>query len=143
MRVFPNNSLAGLGLAMALTGVACSTTSPDSMGPSTASRLAGSIVLVDQASRALELVDKAGTRFTIKAVGLPSISTITGPKDAAHLAYFFPEADPAAFVRPQGDVDLLIGYNYRHLMPDGGRFVGQLCLANTQFGTGHISVVPI
>lgn len=65
MRASQNNFLAALGLAMALLGIACSTTRPDPMGASTASRLAGSIVLVDQTSRVLEIVDK-GFRYEIK-----------------------------------------------------------------------------
>ncbi len=84
MRAFPNNSLAGLGLAMALNGIACSTTSPDTMGPRTESRLAGSIVLVDQTSRALELVDK-GFRYEIKVAPGATIQSGRTPRTFENL----------------------------------------------------------
>ena len=86
----------------------------------------------------LELISNRGGRVTVHAVGMPSISSITGPGDISIVRRLFPEASPGVFQRPQGEVDLLVGMEHRGCMPDGGRFSEGLCLANTLFGAGHI-----
>ena len=65
MWAFPNKSLAGLGLAIVLTGTACATAGTEPMSRGEQGRLAGSIVLVDQVGNSLEIVDK-GFRYEVE-----------------------------------------------------------------------------
>ena len=86
----------------------------------------------------VQIIDKHGNIHSAQVLGVPKVCPIVGPSNLAFLAHLFPEADPSVFTRPEGEVDILIGMDHRKILPDGGRFVDELCLAKSQFGKGHI-----
>lgn len=84
MWAFPNKSLAGLGLAIVLTGTACATASTEPMSRGEQGRLAGSIVLVDQVGNSLEIVDK-GFRYEVEVAPGATIQSGRTPQTLANL----------------------------------------------------------
>jgi len=84
MWAFPNKSLAGLGLAIVLTGIACTTASTEPMSRGEHGRLAGSIVLVDQIGNSLEIVDK-GFRYEVEVAPGATIQSGRTPQTLTNL----------------------------------------------------------
>ena len=52
-------------------------------------------------------------------MGMDVLTELVEVPDLTPIKYLFPDAPAAAFVRPTGPVDILIGQNYRTLQPSG------------------------
>jgi len=91
--------------------------------PSTPTTLA--IRVLDQGYReqststySLDLVDLAGCRHRVEAIGMASLTEVAAAPQVSALAQLFPEAPPgaaAAFQRPHGKVSLMLGQRDMHL----------------------------
>ena len=73
-----------------------------------------------------QLQEKEGRRHKIKALGIEMITEIKDPVDLSSVRDLFPDAPDEVFNRPRGEVDVLLGCNYRHLQPTGGQDRGNL-----------------
>ena len=65
----------------------------------------------------LTLEDKQGPNHTVHALGIDTISEEVQNICLDGVRYLFPYAPPEAFIRPGGEIQLLIGPNYRQLQP--------------------------
>ena len=91
----------------------------------------------------LPLRDIQGREHKIRAFGIEDITDTPAQPNLKSLRHLFPQAPEAAFERPSGKVDILLGANYRELQPAGGleRDGCQregLRLAESKFGCGWV-----
>ena len=89
----------------------------------------------------VELLDKFGVRYLIKAFGL---ETLSGPLPSISLDGIKHEFSEEVkmnwdkFARPTGEVELLIGSEVAHLHPQYQETVGKMVVRQSIFGTGWV-----
>ncbi len=66
------------------------------------------------------LQDRSGQDHQVEALGIDLITDIPAKIDLRQVANVFPHAPAEVLERPAGQVDILLGANYRHLQPAGG-----------------------
>ena len=84
------------------------------------------------------LQDNSGETHAIRAYGMEVITEVERVPDLSDLKQLFPGTPAEAFRIPVGEVDLLVGQNYRSLQPKGAGEVGELRLVDSRFGCGKI-----
>jgi hypothetical protein len=89
----------------------------------------------------LSLVDAKGGLQTLVAAGIPSIAAAgSSPtsEEKETIRGMFPGICESTLMRPQGQVDILIGVCDAHLLPFGGRRNGSLRLEGSPWAGGEI-----
>ena len=87
----------------------------------------------------LRLVDRKGEVRTVTAASVSSVASCGRQLDLQPLKELFPTASEAAFQRPKGEIDLLIGSCNRSLLPSGVlEMRGDLALEETLWGGGQV-----
>jgi len=90
----------------------------------------------------LALEDSAGARHVVEAIGMNSLTEVAPAPHVSSLAHLFPEMPPqaaAAFTRPHGRVDVMLGMRDRQLHATAcGLEVGRLRLCRSKFGAGWV-----
>ena len=88
----------------------------------------------------LKILDNVGKSHILFALGIDTISEEIANVSLEGVKHLFPFAPKEAFERPGGEVDLLVGQNYRQLQPwaDKTRTVGRLRMCDSLFGCGMV-----
>ena len=89
----------------------------------------------------MNVVDMQGTTHRIEAIGMDSLTDVAPAPEVSTLATLFPSAPPAAtaaFRRPHGVVQLLLGMRDRRLHCTDGLEYGDLRLCRTRFTPGWV-----
>lgn len=87
----------------------------------------------------IRLVTRDGLLKVVVALGVTKISSCLGPVDVRPAIEEFPQVGGVACVkRPEGELDLLIGYNYMELHPKEIARKGGLALWETSFSDGKL-----
>ena len=80
------------------------------------------------------LVDLQGRTFVINAHSINTISSNIQGLEFSNLRQFFPKVNIDQLVRPKGEVDILIGYNYAAWHPIPENVCGHLIILSNSFG---------
>lgn len=78
--------------------------------------------------------DHSGKSYDLKAVGMDAISANAPVVDVSNVPHIFSDIDVGDLVRPNGQIDMLVGSDYCELLPQVIKTKGKLQLLRNSFG---------
>ena len=84
--------------------------------------------------------DREGHQHQLKALGIETITQSRAPISLDGVRDIFPEASDEVFYRGGGEIDILLGKNFCHLLPwaDRSQTKDNLRLMDSLFGCGQV-----
>lgn len=82
----------------------------------------------------IPITDSEGKFWNIKAFGIDEISSNVSEVDMSQVVTLFENISSSDLGRPSGDIDFLVGTDYRELLPNVVQVNGKLQLMKNRFG---------
>ena len=89
---------------------------------------------IDSSVYELPLIDQNGERVLFKVYGIEKISTRVKRVDVDKVVHLFSNLKPSTKERPEGSIDVLIGFEYAGFHPVTIQSAGHLVLVRNRFG---------